>query len=577
MRIVRALPVHREERGGARDGEDERPPCRGVPVPTAHVEREREPRCRDRERGERMGPAQISAVGRLERRRVEHRHERRLAVGGVGVERAAVVDRDGLGGNRRLVGVEELVRETRQPHHCGEQQRGDGERAERARDPLARHDVETTCTAVGFCVVYDAPIPFAHRGGIDGGHPENSLAAFADALRRDAALETDVRLSSDGVPVLVHDADFARSGVPFPVRATRAATLARHGIPSLADLYQALGTRFELSIDVKARRGRPTRNRCGARTPDARRRLWLVHSDLATLGDLRGYDTEVRLVHEARPPEGGDLTTVADARAPRRSRRVASTRRTGIGDRGRRRRWMRCTRTTYWRSDRSSTRLTSSPTRRHVVWTRVQRSCPRTRGRVERERGVSPAVQAVLFDFGSTLFGHEPGPAVVRHEAAALGVTLSMAEAASIWVDIDAAVSTPAELAAGRDLDAAVWRSRWPLIYAARDVQVAGLGAALDRAFHDPAEWIPYADSASALVRARAGGLRVGVASNTGWDIRAVFVAHEMLDLVDTFTLSYECGAVKPQPEFFAAASAAVTWSRRPRSDVGGATPPPTA
>ena len=50
----------------------------------------------------------------------------------------------------------------------------------------------------------------------------------------------------------------------------------------------------------------------------------------------------------------------------------------------------------------------------------------------------------------------------------------------------------------------------------------------------------------------------MGVASNTGWDIRAVFVAHEMLDLVDAFTLSYECGAVKPQPEFFAAACAAV-------------------
>ena len=55
---------------------------------------------------------------------------------------------------------------------------------------------------------------------------------------------------------------------------------------------------------------------------------------------------------------------------------------------------------------------------------------------------MSPAVQAVLFDFGSTLFGHEPGPVVVRREAAALGVTLSMAEAASIWADIDAAVST---------------------------------------------------------------------------------------------------------------------------------------
>jgi glycerophosphoryl diester phosphodiesterase len=158
------------------------------------------------------------------------------------------------------------------------------------------------------------PIPFAHRGGTDGGHPENSLAAFADALARGAALETDVRLSSDGIPVLVHDAHFPRGGVPYPVRATRAATLARHGVPSLADLYQVLGTRYEVSIDVKSRAAaRPAID--VARDAGARSTLWLVHGDLATLGELRVYDTEVRLVHEARPPSGGDVVATADARA----------------------------------------------------------------------------------------------------------------------------------------------------------------------------------------------------------------------------------------------------------------------
>jgi glycerophosphoryl diester phosphodiesterase len=158
------------------------------------------------------------------------------------------------------------------------------------------------------------PIPFAHRGGADGGHPENSLAAFADALARGAALETDVRLSSDGVPVLVHDAHFPRGGVPYPVRATRAATLARHGIPSLADLYQVLGTRYELSIDLKTRAAaRPAID--VARDAGARGTLWLVHGDLATLGELRVYDIDVRLVHEARPPEGADLGAIAGSRA----------------------------------------------------------------------------------------------------------------------------------------------------------------------------------------------------------------------------------------------------------------------
>ncbi len=171
---------------------------------------------------------------------------------------------------------------------------------------------------------------------------------------------------------------------------------------------------------------------------------------------------------------------------------------------------------------------------------------------------MSDPIRAVLFDFGYTLFGHEPGPKVVQREAAALGVSLAEPEAAAIWADIDAAASTPAELARGRDLDAAVWRSRWQTIYATRDEQVRGLGAALDRSFHDPEQWVPYADTRRALEAATAGGLRVGVASNTGWNIRAVFDAHHMTDLVDGFTLSYECGAVKPHAEFFAAACAAL-------------------
>lgn len=163
-------------------------------------------------------------------------------------------------------------------------------------------------------------IAFAHRGGIDGGYPENSIAAFADAIARGAAVESDVRLSLDGVPVLVHDSWFRNRGVPVPVRAMRAAALARRGIPALADVYRALGARFELSIDVKeAGAARPAID--VARHAGGRATLWLVHSDIATLYALRGYDNEVRLVHEARPPDMSqrdappDVVAVATARA----------------------------------------------------------------------------------------------------------------------------------------------------------------------------------------------------------------------------------------------------------------------
>lgn len=46
---------------------------------------------------------------------------------------------------------------------------------------------------------------FAHRGS-KGTHPENTLAAFQEALRLGCdGLELDVHLSKDGVPIVIHD------------------------------------------------------------------------------------------------------------------------------------------------------------------------------------------------------------------------------------------------------------------------------------------------------------------------------------------------------------------------------------
>ena len=42
----------------------------------------------------------------------------------------------------------------------------------------------------------------------------------------------------------------------------------------------------------------------------------------------------------------------------------------------------------------------------------------------------------------------------------------------------------------------------------------------------------------------------------SGWDVRTVFRHHGLDGLVDAFALSYEIGAVKPQPEAFERACA---------------------
>lgn len=93
----------------------------------------------------------------------------------------------------------------------------------------------------------------AHRG--DWRHaPENTIDAFRAALAIPACdgLELDVRLSADGVPVVLHDPTLARvQGRPEPVDALRADALADLGVPTLAAVLQSAGHRAFLDVELK--------------------------------------------------------------------------------------------------------------------------------------------------------------------------------------------------------------------------------------------------------------------------------------------------------------------------------------
>lgn len=144
-----------------------------------------------------------------------------------------------------------------------------------------------------------APLTFAHRGGTDGGFPENSVAAFADALDRGCQIETDLRLSADRQVVCAHDAfSFAGLRPVWPARLS-AARLDRLGVPTLDRVYRELGASFHVSADLKvAAAAGPAITL--ARAAGAVERLWLVSADLGALVTIRSADPDVRLVHEAR-------------------------------------------------------------------------------------------------------------------------------------------------------------------------------------------------------------------------------------------------------------------------------------
>jgi glycerophosphoryl diester phosphodiesterase len=93
----------------------------------------------------------------------------------------------------------------------------------------------------------------AHRGDWRAA-PENSLAAMDAALRIPACdgLEFDVRASSDGAPIMLHDPSLLRvQGVDAVPSALTAAECAAHGISLLGDVLREVGCDPFLDVELK--------------------------------------------------------------------------------------------------------------------------------------------------------------------------------------------------------------------------------------------------------------------------------------------------------------------------------------
>ena len=99
------------------------------------------------------------------------------------------------------------------------------------------------------------PLIIGHRGA-----PvvalENTLAAFEAAIAAGAdGIEFDVRLSSDGVPVIIHDDTLTRThGVRRRVAELTGEELRGFGVPSLRELFELMaGNALLLCLEIKSR------------------------------------------------------------------------------------------------------------------------------------------------------------------------------------------------------------------------------------------------------------------------------------------------------------------------------------
>jgi HAD superfamily hydrolase (TIGR01509 family) len=170
-------------------------------------------------------------------------------------------------------------------------------------------------------------------------------------------------------------------------------------------------------------------------------------------------------------------------------------------------------------------------------------------------------VQAVLFDFSGTLFrleeddswfegievderhvdGHVQAE-LMRRLTAPTGRSVEMTpQAHQAWID--------------RDLEPHLHREAY--LHVLRESGLADPHAeALYGRVIDPSSWTPYPDTAEVLKGLHRQGVKTAVVSNIAFDVRPAFVAIGAGDHVDEFVLSFEVGAIKPDPAIFETALA---------------------
>jgi HAD superfamily hydrolase (TIGR01509 family) len=165
-------------------------------------------------------------------------------------------------------------------------------------------------------------------------------------------------------------------------------------------------------------------------------------------------------------------------------------------------------------------------------------------------------IQAVLFDYSGTLFRLEEDDSwftgiqvdereVDGHVQAELMRRLTAPTGRSVDMDDEQYRNW-----VNRDLEPHLHREAY--LHVLRE---SGVAEHQERALYDrlidPASWTPYSDTAAVLAGLKRQGLRTAVVSNIAFDIRPAFATLGAFDDVDEYVLSYEVGAIKPNPEIF--------------------------
>ena len=164
-------------------------------------------------------------------------------------------------------------------------------------------------------------------------------------------------------------------------------------------------------------------------------------------------------------------------------------------------------------------------------------------------------INAVIFDFSGTLFRLEQDP---RSWTDDNGAPLATEDAEELIRRMTTATGDKVGLTGEfleaferRDLDPALHRKAYLELLRLSGIADPTNATAIYESATHTGSWQPYPDTEKALKAVSAAGLALGVLSNTAFDIRPAFTERGLDAYVDSFVLSYEVGAIKPDPAIF--------------------------
>ncbi|MEM9653516.1 MAG: HAD family hydrolase [Actinomycetota bacterium] len=162
--------------------------------------------------------------------------------------------------------------------------------------------------------------------------------------------------------------------------------------------------------------------------------------------------------------------------------------------------------------------------------------------------------RGVLFDFSDTLFHIHHAERIA--DLIELGANVRPADIESILEEVWAASATSEEQAKGRDLSPEAHRRCWTDLFRPFDRLAPGLAERVYAEISNPEAWSPFPDSIDTLQELHRRGIPIGIVSDIGWDIRAVFARFGLVPLISQWVLSFEHGVEKPDPRLFHAGCA---------------------